>query len=466
MGNLNRVAGSFRDPSGYVVESDNRIFRVVAPSRIQEFNACRGVLERLVTQNRLLSFKDAERIRLEFEGGTDGLVLEHPRISFWTMPYEWSFAMLREAALFHLQLHLDLLEDGYTLADASAYNIQFLGPQPVFADHLSIRKYSPGEFWTGHKQFCEQFLNPLLLRSYFGIPHNSWYRGNLEGVPTAEFARMLPTSAKLSWRLLSNVILPAYFQRGRTSDKPATFSLEGRQLPLIAFQRMLRQLHKWIAALTPADPASRVWSNYAGTTTYSQEEAALKRTFVEDFVRRTGVKSIIDLGCNTGDYSEAALSSGAQIAIGCDFDQHSLDAAFERAKTRKLNFLPLYLDARNPSPSQGWMEREREGFARRLVADGLMALAFEHHLAIAHNIPLNQVVEWLVQMAPRGVIEFIPKQDPTIQKMLALREDIFTGYSEAAFIDAIKRNASIVRSEKISSSGRTLFEYAVEGRPQ
>ena len=69
------------------------------------------------------------------------------------------------------------------MTDASAYNVQFIGPDPVFIDHLSFRKYVDGEFWAGHRQFCEQFINPLLLQSVLGVPHNAWYRGALEGVP-------------------------------------------------------------------------------------------------------------------------------------------------------------------------------------------------------------------------------------------------------------------------------------------
>ncbi|MCH8816049.1 MAG: class I SAM-dependent methyltransferase, partial [Chloroflexi bacterium] len=91
--------------------------------------------------------------------------------------------MLRRAALHYLDLHLDLLERNFTLSDASAYNIQFRGTRPVFIDVLSIRPYREGEYWTGYRQFCEQFLNPLLLVAVSGIPYQAWFRGNIEGIP-------------------------------------------------------------------------------------------------------------------------------------------------------------------------------------------------------------------------------------------------------------------------------------------
>ena len=108
-------------------------------------------------------------------------VIEHPKLPFVSYPYEWCFSALKSAALLHLDIHLSVLESDITLSDASAYNIQFQsGASPIFIDRLSFRRYREGEFWVGHRQFCEQFLNPLLLRALVGVPHNAWYRGNLE----------------------------------------------------------------------------------------------------------------------------------------------------------------------------------------------------------------------------------------------------------------------------------------------
>src|SRR5690606_36679957 len=96
----------------------------------------------------------------------------------------------------------------------------------------------------------------------------------------------------------------------------------------------------------------------------------------------------------------------------------------------------------------------------RFRADAVLALAFEHHLAIAHNVPLDQVVEWITSIAPQGVIEFVPKSDPTIVKMLALREDIFADYGEASFRTALAERATITGEVRVTETDRTLFSYA------
>ena len=91
--------------------------------------------------------------------------------------------------------------------------------------------------------------------------------------------------------------------------------------------------------------------------------------------------------------------------------------------------------------------------------EGLIALAFEHHLAIAKNIPLDQVLKWLINIAPIGLIEFVPKNDATIKKMLELKGDIFDSYNEENFRSLIQKNAVIISETKVSESGRKIFEY-------
>ncbi len=388
-------------------------------------------------------------------------LLEHDRIPYVSYPYEWGFNQLKSAALLHLDLQLQLLEEDVVLSDATAYNVQFVGSRPIFIDMLSFRPYRQGEYWGAHRQFCEQFLNPLLLRSVLGVPHNPWFRGSLEGIPTAELSRLLPLLKRYSWNIFSQVVLPAKLQR-RALDAPEK-AIEragsNRGLSRAGYKGMLEQLRRWIARLHPADTGSTIWGDYAQTNTYSDHEADEKRRIIRDFASTVRPSRLVDLGCNTGEYSVAALEGGADYVVGFDFDQRAVDLAYSRASSRGLNFLPLWLDAANPSPDQGWRQRERAGFSSRTKADALIALAFEHHLAIGRNVPLPQVLDWLLAIAPVGIIEFVPKSDETIQKMLALREDIFADYSEPLFQSVLSQRARISKKTVISRSGRTLFEY-------
>ena len=119
----------------------------------------------------------------------------------------------------------------------------------------------------------------------------------------------------------------------------------------------------------------------------------------------------------------------------------------------------MYFDASNPSSNIGWYQNERKGFIERANFDALIALAFEHHLAIGKNIPLQDVVKWIVSLAPKGLIEFVPKEDETIKKMLEFKGDIFPDYSQANFERFLLENSEIISKGIVSESGRIIYEY-------
>jgi ribosomal protein L11 methylase PrmA len=387
-------------------------------------------------------------------------VLEHPKIPFISYPYEWSFPALKAAALLHLDIQLSALEYDVTLSDASAYNIQFIGAKPIFIDRLSFVQYHEGETWSAHRQFCEQFLNPLLLRALCGVPHNGWYRGTQEGIPTEFLKRVIPFRKKLSFNVLTHVVLQSALQASIGKNGAALQkNMSGAQFPRKSYRHMLEKLRDWIAGLNPADTGKSTWHDYAADNSYRAEEAVTKRRFIMDFVSRTHPRMTWDLGCNTGDYSIAALEAGASYAVGFDFDMGALELGYDRAAQKDLKLLPLFLDAGNPSANQGWAERERPGMKARASSDAVFALAFVHHMAITKNIPLDQLVDWIVDFAPGGVIEFVPKQDPMVQELLRFRKDCFPDYTEEHFLNCLRARAEIEKSETISSAGRLLVSY-------
>jgi ribosomal protein L11 methylase PrmA len=455
-------AGSFRDRSGKVYHAGGDIYRSVSRRAAEDYDHARksGLLEKLMGEGKLVATQEVDQHVLREAGIETEIVLRHQRIPFISYPYEWPFSLLKSAALLHLDIHIDALNHGITLSDASAYNVQFRGIEPVFIDVLSFRRYREGEAWVGHRQFCEQFLNPLLLRSLFGIAHNDWYRGRLEGIGTQELVDILPWWRNLSFNVLTHVTLQARLQRAAAADN-GTYIQRAKQTSLSkrAHVAILEELRSWIGGLKPFKSTATTWQHYAEQTSYAEEERQAKRRFIAAFCRETKPEMLWDIGCNAGEYSEIALSSGTKRVVGFDYDQGALERAVARARAKSLDLLPLYQDGANPSPDQGWMGRERRSTQERGGADTLIALAFEHHLAIGRNVPLDQLVAWLVSLAPKGIIEFVQKSDPTVQQLLALREDIFCDYDAAGFEAALKGKARIVAAEQVSVHGRTLYSY-------
>jgi ribosomal protein L11 methylase PrmA len=444
-----------------VFAAGDRILRSVSPAAaaLQREFLESAVFARLVREGRLIRtwVPPDEPFALGIEGAA--LLLEHERVPFVSYPYEWPFAALRAAALLQLDLHLALLEHGFSLSDASAYNIQFRGSAPVFIDVLSVERYVPGAYWDGHRQFCDQFLSPLLLTSRLGVPYNAAYRGRIEGLSSTELVPLLRLRDKVRPQTFLHLVLPARLEaaarRGRVEARPPAAR---RPLPKTALVRLLGGLRRWIERLQPPSRLTD-WTGYAQDNTYGDAERAAKREIVSRAVRAAAPGLVLDLGCNTGDYAAVALAAGAGDVVGAEADPPTAHLAFVRAQKEKLRFLPTVQDAANPSPSQGWRDAERTSFADRARFDFLVALAVEHHLAIGRNVPLDELVRWLVGLAPRGVVEFVQKTDPTVRKMLALREDIFSDYTEESFRKLLADNARIVESRTISAGGRVVFVY-------
>ncbi len=339
-----RVGGSFRDPSGYVYRHGDRIFRTVTHAGTEQFDFVRrsGLFELLMQDGRLLPFNLLERAAIpDGFDDTAPYVLEVPKLAFVSFPYEWPFSALKAAALLHLDIQLTALDHNVTLADASAYNIQFIGAAPTFIDHLSFRRYEQGEMWSGHRQFCEQFLTPLLLRSLFGIPHNAWCRGNLEGISVVEFSRLLTWRHYLKKDLLTHIVFQSWLQqstqstlRGQNLDKT---TVGGGTLPVQAYRRLLTGLRDWVSQLEPLNKATKsTWQDYAKENSYQADELRQKVAFVRDFAAQHLPRQLWDFGCNVGVFAKAAVEGGAAYVVGFDFDQGALDGCYAEARASQM----------------------------------------------------------------------------------------------------------------------------------
>ena len=458
-----RIVGSYRDPSGHVFTRGDRIFRTVSKNAVPDYEFLRdsGLLAHLEASGQLVGSREVSMKELGLADSSAHYVIEHPKLDLISYPYEWPFAALKQAALFHLKLHMDLLDWGANLSDASAYNVQYRGAQPIFIDLLSLRRYREGEYWNGHRQFCEQFLNPLILRAYCGIPHNAWFRGRSEGISTVDLAALIPGIRKVSLRCFTHIVLPAWFQRPANQNEISAAVPHKGKLPKTALLGMLKQLHTWIGGLEPPRGQRTTWDKYSPTTSYSSDEAKAKAELLAEFTSSAKPRCLLDVGCNNGEQAELALANGAKAVVGIDGDPLACDAAFERARNHKLDLTILQMDLADPSPGQGWLGRERPPVTERIRADALIAMALVHHLAIGRNIPLAWVIDWLIDTASQGVIEFVEKTDPQIMRMLRFRDDIFAEYDLESFRSVVQRRAKIIRETRISD-GRVLIWYRRE----
>jgi ribosomal protein L11 methylase PrmA len=453
---ITRNPASFRDPGGFVFTENGDVFRAVTRHALEDVERVRatGLIARLIAKGALLPEHEVART---LPGYPDvGLVLRHPRVPFVSYPYEWPFAALQAAALLHLDVQIEALDAQVMLSDASAFNVQFIGTRPVFVDHLSFRPYRDAELWAGHRQYCEQFLHPLLLRSLFGIDFQWWYRGRLEGIPGDEMYRLLRWRHLVRWPILMHVALPVWLQ-ARATKPGSDARLKERGLNRATLRELLASLRRWIANLAPRGLDDTTWAAYDQTV--PPAESAATASFVREFVARTKPALLWDLGCNAARYGEVALDAGAAYVVGFDSDHGAVHRAFARGRERHLAMLPLLVDIANPTPSQGWRDQERQRLEHRGRPDAVLALSVVHHIAIARNVPLDEIVAFLTGVAPHGVVGFVPNTDRRAQLLFRGREEIFASYTFENFMSLLASRAEVVRQERLPDSERVLVWF-------
>jgi len=457
-------SGSFRDPAGRVFFIDRRVFRSLSDVAGRNFASLKssGCYDRLVAEGILQPTKILEpEEAASFSEINAALIIEHEKINHISYAYEWPFSLLKTAALSHLDLHISCLKDGFTLVDGNTYNIQFSGVRPKFIDIPSIVPYKDGEAWLGYAQFCEQFVAPLMLSADIGVPFHPWLRGSPNGVPLEHVSKLLPLRKHFSFNRLIHIVLHSRMQKKYASHVENVRSDEriSRAMTKEKLGSFLLSLRNLVVSMKIGQTGQTEWENYENLGHYGGADQQEKMAFVRHAVEQKSPDLLWDIGCNTGQFAEIALEAGAKYVVGFDVDLGALEIAVTRAAHKSLNFLPLYFDVLNPSPNQGWAERERGGIIRRSSADMIMALAVIHHIVISGGIPLRQAIEWIVLRAKSGVIEFVTKKDPMVQRLLANREDHFDDYNVNAFEAYLSEYAQILKRVSIQSGDRILYSF-------
>ncbi|HMF69829.1 MAG TPA: hypothetical protein VK616_00065, partial [Flavitalea sp.] len=213
---IHQHPSSYRDPSGYVFEYDDLLYRQINKTYETEFNLLgdSGLLFKLIEKKWLVSHEEIspgpDEIYQHLE--TDPLrfkIIKPEIISPLSYPYEWSFDALRDAGLLHLDIMKLALEHGMILKDATPYNVQFRSGHPIFIDTLSFQKYDEKVPWIAYRQFCENFLYPLLLERYRKLYSHQVFAAFPEGIPVDVTARLLPLRSRFNLGCWLHVFLPA-----------------------------------------------------------------------------------------------------------------------------------------------------------------------------------------------------------------------------------------------------------------
>lgn len=449
-----RSPASFRDPDSGVVLRTGKLLRFFVGAAIHDYEyfGASGLARRLSDAGSILPIRPAESAEFP-DVPPNAVVVEQDLIPFISYAYEWPFEMLKTAARFHLGVALEALEAGMMLKDATSDNVQFLGPRPIFIDLGSFARYEGGH-WAAYAQFCRTLLNPLVLRALARIPFQPLLRSHVEGLTPELTNALLPLRHKLKRSLLTHVVLHAYLNRGDAI--PAGTSVAAPPgLAKKNLRRLLLDLDSLIASLQ-VKQGDTPWSNYDDRDSYVESARAAKHRFVEGVLRSVRPSVVWDLGSNVGEYSFAAARAGAYV-VAIDGDEGAANELFRRARETESKVLPLVMNLRDPSPDQGWSQRERLGLQSRGPTPFFLSLALVHHLALGGNVPVALIVAWLADLGAAGIVEFVPKTDPMARELLRWRRDVFGDYSVAGFESALSRHFRISSRFELPESERVLY---------
>ena len=455
--------GSFRDRTSRVFYRDGAVLRGLNTHAAQEW-------ESLKTKPFFQQFMaEGKIVRTEQVESTDAspnaeqwdepwaVILKHQAIPFISYPYEWPFSMLQDAALLQLELQQAALSADMTLKDATPFNIQWSGSQPVFIDIPSFERLRPGEPWVGYRQFCQLFLYPLLLQAYKDTPFQPWLRSNLEGIEPAQCAQLMSLRDLFRPGVLSHVILQAKAQASYAqTERNLKKDLRQAGFNKALIQANVSRLQKLMATLTWQQTRS-TWSGYTEALPYTESEQHQKADFVRRVAHARRWNLVWDLGCNTGTFSRIAAEN-ADYVLAMDIDALVIERFYGALKTEPArNILPLVGNLADPAPNLGWRGLERKALLERGRPDLTLCLALLHHVVISAHIPLKEFITWLASLGTSLVIEFVTRDDPMVQTLLRHKADHYTDYDLEYFERCLADTFEIDQQETLTAGTRRLY---------
>lgn len=447
-----KLPASFRDPSGFLFQRDGTLFRQINASCREDYDRLMssGLFRELTEAGLLIPHQEVDVEPAEPQCAYK--ILEPERIDFISYPYEWCFSQLKDAALLTLRVAATALARGMSLKDCSAYNVQFHHGKPIFIDSLSFETYRDGSPWVAYRQFCQHFLAPLALMSMTDIRLNQLLRTNLDGIPLQLASTLLPARSRLKFALLAHIHLHAKAQRkyAQAGRKPSSRVSRHRLHALLDNLRSAVEGFRWC-------PSGTEWADYDESSGYTDEAMNDKMQLIGEYLAQIQPGCVWDLGANTGVFSRIPSDKGIPT-VSFDIDAAAVEKNYSRCVVEgRTNLLPLLLDLTNPSPAIGWHHRERASLLERGPVDAVLALALIHHLAISNNLPLENVAAFLAEAGRWLIVEFVPKSDPQVQRLLASREDVFDRYAQVEFERAFERHFTLEDSTRIRGTERRLY---------
>lgn len=361
------------------------------------------------------------------------IILRHEKINAVNYPWEWSYGMLKDAALMFIDMNIELAKSGYFTKDSHSFNIIFKNNISCFIDLGSITKNNETINKSWISEFATHFIYPLLYISCFnGVK----YRKVIRNQPQKGF-----TTDKLkecSLRILSPKLIEGFLGYYWLHTKAKLVTNKNAQ---IAYLETLRRYVKNINI----QYTNTEWSNY-----YDDQDISItdkkkwndKQKAVCHVAENIEVKSVIDLAGNTGFYLDlfAYYNKNDTELFLFDYDEVCIDTKYKENKYNCLVVDFLNIGEKVVGSFQGHYF-EYEPIDQRIKGDLVLCLALTHHLVFRQKCSFELIAEKLFLITNKYcLVEFIPKEDIYVSEWY---NDDYKWYNLENFQNALEKYFTI-----------------------
>lgn len=444
---------SYHDRDGFVVERNNELYRYVHFSYADTYNHFinSGLYQRLIDDGLLISHREETMSYEEQQMYCKILVPE--KIVTLTLPAEWTPTQWKEVVICYLKISMIAIEYNIILKDATPYNFSFYKGNCILFDTLSFEKYIAGQPWIAYRQFCETMLGPLSLICYNSPLWGKLFTSSAPGWSLSFISKQLPVRSYFSLSILFHIHWHSHFSNKDFHKSSMKKNTLDQQKLKIMWNLIQRSVLRW-----RAPSVSTNWMGYYENEIEAPDYLQQKKETVARWLTKFHARTVIDVGANKGLFSILAASVVKEvIAIEPDID--CMEELYRVITDEHISNIQIIVaDLADPTPANGWMNKEHPSLLQRISCDTLMSLALIHHLCITRNLPLSFIAEQFSILAThRAIVEFVPKTDSKVQSMLENRKDIFDDYSESHFITAFSCYFTLEETYCFSNSSRKLF---------
>jgi 2-polyprenyl-3-methyl-5-hydroxy-6-metoxy-1,4-benzoquinol methylase len=201
-----------------------------------------------------------------------------------------------------------------------------------------------------------------------------------------------------------------------------------------------------------------MWESYEEERQhYSEADLAAKKEFVRH--RLQDSRTVLDLGCNAGEFSLLAAEYGTAV-VAADSDHEALSRLYARIRGRSMQITPLALQIGRPTPGVGWQNREVASFIDRSVGqfDCILMLGLLHHLLVSERATLSMIATLLDRLDPKRVIlEWVDPKDQKFQQLAGLNGSLYSRLDATQLEDCLGQKFRMTDRLPLPCATRVMY---------